>query len=81
MSLSVRPTLWNLATSVATLEFGPGMLLLAAALLALKLSLLPFWTSQPGPPDCKIAPNLKLFLRWSNVGSSASHILPEQQSL
>jgi len=51
MSLSARPTFSNLATRVATVEFGPGMLLFAAALLALKLSLLPFWTSQAGPPD------------------------------
>lgn len=52
MLLRSRPTFWNLATSVATVELGPGIFLLAAALLAFKLSLLPFRTSQPGPPDC-----------------------------
>lgn len=52
MSLSVRPAFWKLATSVATLELGPGILLFAAVLLAVKLSLLPVWTSHPGPPDC-----------------------------
>lgn len=41
ISLSERPTFSNLATRVATVEFGPGMLLFAASLLALKLSLLP----------------------------------------
>lgn len=51
MSLSARPTFSNLATRVATVEFGPGMLF-AACLLALKLSFLPIWTSQAGPPDC-----------------------------
>ncbi len=58
MSLSERPTFSNLATRVATEEFGPGMLLFAACLLALKLSFLPIWTSQPGPPDCKLEPKL-----------------------
>ena len=68
MSVSVRPTFWNLARSVGTPEFGPGMLLLAADLLASKLSLLPFWTSQPGPPDCTAVANLRLVFRISNVG-------------
>ena len=58
ISLSERPTFSNLATRVATVEFGPGMLLFAASLLALKLSLLPVWTSQLGPPDCKLEPKL-----------------------
>lgn len=54
MSLRSRPTFWNLETSVATSEFGAGMLLLAAAWLAVKLSFLPICTSHPGPPDWRI---------------------------
>ena len=69
MSLNESPTFWNLATNVGTVEFGPGMLLVAAALLAPKLSFLPIWTSQLGPPDCKFPISysnitVKVRIRW-----------------
>lgn len=51
MSWRVRPRFWKLDTKVGTSELGPGMLLLAAVLLALMLSFLPISTSHVGPPD------------------------------
>lgn len=54
MSFKLRFTFWNLATRFPMVEFGPGMMLFASALLAVKLSFLPIWTSQLGPPDCKL---------------------------
>lgn len=51
MSLGERPRRLKRSTSALTSELGPGMFLLAADLLAVKLSLLPSSTSHVGPPD------------------------------
>lgn len=48
-SFSVRPTSLNLEMSVEIFDVGAGRLLATAALLAVKLSLLPSGTSQYGP--------------------------------
>jgi hypothetical protein len=48
-----RPRALNLEMSWFRLEVGGGMLLLAAAWLAVLASLLPNLTFQLGPPSCK----------------------------
>ena len=59
------------------------MLLVTAFLLAVKLSLLPVWTSQPGPPDCKLSRSgissnhLKIVARFS-YSMKSGKILEEQ---
>ena len=54
MSLVESPTLLNPEMSWFRLEAGEGMLLLAAAWLAVLVSLLPSFIYQLGPPSCKI---------------------------
>lgn len=54
MSLVESPKLLNLEMSWFRLEVGGGMLLLAAAWLAVLASLLPSFTFQLGPPSCKV---------------------------
>lgn len=53
MSLVESPRALNLEISLFKLEVGGGMLLLAAAWLAVLASLLPSFTSQLGPPSYK----------------------------
>jgi hypothetical protein len=57
MSFVESPALLKLEMSWFRLEVGGGMLLLAAAWLAVLASLLPSFTFQSGPPSCKITTN------------------------